>query len=32
MLPHASHIFFTDQFEPARDAMLAFLTRAAVTQ
>jgi pimeloyl-ACP methyl ester carboxylesterase len=31
MLPRASHIFFTDQFEPARDALLAFLTRAAGT-
>jgi 3-oxoadipate enol-lactonase len=28
MLPHASHIFFTDQFEPARDALLAFLASA----
>jgi pimeloyl-ACP methyl ester carboxylesterase len=25
MLPRASHIYFTDQFEPARDALLAFL-------
>jgi pimeloyl-ACP methyl ester carboxylesterase len=25
MLPHASHIFLTDQLEPARDAILAFL-------
>jgi pimeloyl-ACP methyl ester carboxylesterase len=25
MLPHASHIFFTDRFEPARDALLSFL-------
>jgi pimeloyl-ACP methyl ester carboxylesterase len=29
MLPHASHIFFTDQFAPARDALLAFLASAA---
>jgi len=29
MLPHASHIFFTDQFEPARDAMMAFLNECA---
>ena len=29
MLPHASHIFLTDQLEPARDAILAFLDRAA---
>jgi hypothetical protein len=25
MLPHASHLFLTDQPEPARDAILAFL-------
>jgi 3-oxoadipate enol-lactonase len=25
MIPNASHIFFTDQFEAARDALLAFL-------
>jgi pimeloyl-ACP methyl ester carboxylesterase len=25
MLPNASHILFTDQFEPARDALLTFL-------
>jgi pimeloyl-ACP methyl ester carboxylesterase len=25
MLPRASHILFTDQFEPAREALLAFL-------
>jgi pimeloyl-ACP methyl ester carboxylesterase len=31
MLPHASHIFFTDQFAPARDALLAFLAGAAAT-
>jgi len=29
MLPHASHIFFTDQFEPARDALLSFLAELA---
>jgi 3-oxoadipate enol-lactonase len=29
MLPHASHIFFTDQFEAARDAMLTFLDQAS---
>jgi 3-oxoadipate enol-lactonase len=28
MLPQASHIFLTDQPEPARDAILAFLNRA----
>ena len=28
MLKHASHIFFTDQFEPARDALLQFLAVA----
>jgi len=28
MLPRASHIFFTDQFEPSRDALLAFLNDA----
>jgi pimeloyl-ACP methyl ester carboxylesterase len=28
MLPHASHIMFTDQFEPAREALLEFLARA----
>ena len=26
MLPHASHIFLTDQLEPARDAILTFLS------
>jgi pimeloyl-ACP methyl ester carboxylesterase len=31
MLPHASHIFFTDQFEAARDALLAFLTATGRT-
>jgi pimeloyl-ACP methyl ester carboxylesterase len=31
MLPRASHIFFTDQFEPARDALLAFLAQTAAT-
>ena len=25
LLPNASHIFLTDQLEPARDAILAFL-------
>ena len=29
MLPHASHIFLTDQLEPARDAILAFLDQAS---
>ena len=29
MLPRASHIFFTDQFEPARDALLSFLNEQA---
>jgi len=29
MLPRASHIFFTDQFEPARDALLSFLAQAS---
>jgi len=29
MLPHASHIMFTDQFAPARDALLDFLASAA---
>ena len=29
MLPHASHIFLTDQLEPARDAILAFLSGPA---
>jgi len=27
LLPHASHIFLTDQLEPARDAILGFLDR-----
>jgi len=30
MLPHASHIFFTDQFEPARAALLEFLEEQTV--
>jgi 3-oxoadipate enol-lactonase len=29
MLPHASHIFLTDQLEPARDAILSFLDQAS---
>jgi pimeloyl-ACP methyl ester carboxylesterase len=29
MLPRASHIFLTDRFEPARDAMLSFLDQAS---
>jgi pimeloyl-ACP methyl ester carboxylesterase len=29
MLPHASHIFLTDQLEPARDAIVAFLDQAS---
>jgi pimeloyl-ACP methyl ester carboxylesterase len=29
MLPHASHIFLTDQLEPARDAILAFLDQVS---
>jgi pimeloyl-ACP methyl ester carboxylesterase len=29
MLPRASHIFLTDRFEPARDAIVAFLDRAS---
>jgi len=29
LLPNASHIFLTDQLEPARDAILAFLDRTA---
>ena len=28
MLPNASHIFLTDQLEPARDAILTFLDQA----
>jgi pimeloyl-ACP methyl ester carboxylesterase len=31
MLPRASHIFLTDQFEPACDAMLSFLTTLVTT-
>ena len=30
LLPNASHIFLTDQLEPARDAILAFLERTTV--
>jgi pimeloyl-ACP methyl ester carboxylesterase len=30
LLPNASHIFLTDQLEPARDAILAFLDRKPV--
>ena len=29
MIPHASHIFFTDQFETSSDALLAFLEAPA---
>ena len=29
MLPRASHIFMTDQFDPASRAMLAFLDQAS---
>ena len=29
LLPNASHIFLTDQLEPARDAILAFLDQAS---
>jgi pimeloyl-ACP methyl ester carboxylesterase len=29
MLPRASHIFLTDQFEPAHDALLSFLAQAS---
>jgi pimeloyl-ACP methyl ester carboxylesterase len=32
MLPHASHIFFADQLEPSRDALLSFLSGAATTK
>jgi len=32
MLPHASHLFFTDQFEPARDALLSCLNAAGTTK
>jgi len=29
MIPHASHIFFTDQFEASSQALLSFLDRPA---
>ena len=29
MLPHASHIFFTDQLEATSDALLSFLEASA---
>jgi 3-oxoadipate enol-lactonase len=32
MLPHASHIFFTDQFRAAGDALLGFFDRIAAAQ
>jgi pimeloyl-ACP methyl ester carboxylesterase len=32
MLPHASHIFFTDQFEAARDALLGFFDRRSAAK
>jgi pimeloyl-ACP methyl ester carboxylesterase len=32
MLPGASHIFFTDQFERSRDALLSFLNAAGTTK
>jgi len=31
MIPHASHIFFTDQFEATSNALLAFLDAPAQT-
>ena len=29
MLPHASHIFFTDQFDASGEAILSFLDQAS---